>query len=162
MSTTLITNQKTMENVIEKYRELMDKHGLQHWTCAFSTKKSRIYGTCHYSQRKLTINPLYNDIASDSDIIDTILHEIAHALDYERYGNVGHGKTWKSVCREIGAIPRASGKSYELKPYKYHLIVEETGEFVCGYYRRPRIDLRYTFVKGRKEETFGKLAVVAL
>jgi hypothetical protein len=47
-----------------------------------------------------------------------------HTLSYERHGRkgIGHGKLWKAICREIGAIPRACSKAKLNKPnnhYKY-------------------------------------------
>lgn len=36
--------------------------------------------------------------------LDVIRHEYAHYMDYELYGNMAHGKTWKKCCSEVGAI----------------------------------------------------------
>lgn len=39
--------------------------------------------------------------------IDTIRHEYAHYMAWERFGGrCGHGDLWKQCCREIGARPR--------------------------------------------------------
>ena len=32
------------------------------------------------------------------EALDTIRHEYAHYMDYELYGNTGHGRTWKACC----------------------------------------------------------------
>ena len=37
--------------------------------------------------------------------VNIIRHEYAHYMDFVIYGNSGHGKTWKSCCVRIGAMP---------------------------------------------------------
>lgn len=39
------------------------------------------------------------------EAVDTIRHEYAHYMDYELYGNHGHGATWKKCCNVVGAYP---------------------------------------------------------
>lgn len=36
----------------------------------------------------------------------TLLHELAHVADLIKYGNGGHGKTWKLCMRLLGLEPR--------------------------------------------------------
>jgi predicted SprT family Zn-dependent metalloprotease len=73
----------------------------------------------------------------DDEILDVILHEIAHALDFVRYGNWGHGKTWKQVCKEIGAKPSrlAHDISYHA-PKKYKSHCEKCGKSTGKAHRR--------------------------
>jgi hypothetical protein len=40
------------------------------------------------------------------EIVDTILHEIAHALVGPRHG---HDTVWKAKCTDIGARPERCG-----------------------------------------------------
>lgn len=69
-------------------------------------KSKRSLGKCSNTHRIIYLNPLYVQNANDSDILDTILHEIAHAkTPYAR-----HGWAWKIACRQIGAIPRSTKK----------------------------------------------------
>lgn len=100
-------------------------------------------------------------------IQDTILHEVAHALAWERHRYVGHGVQWKLICREIGAIPRATVPQDMIQPtnYKYALRLATTGEIVARFYRYPRKtakNLKYCYVRGRKAETEGRLEIVEL
>jgi predicted SprT family Zn-dependent metalloprotease len=65
-------------------------------------------------------------------LLDTLLHEIAHAITRQRHGkNIkGHGPEWKKVCIEIGAKPiRTSSKFSNEKPAaKYSISCP-----VCGF-----------------------------
>ena len=44
-------------------------------------------------------NPRWPDEAA----LDVIRHEYAHYMDHKRYGNLGHGHTWKICCGIVGA-----------------------------------------------------------
>ena len=39
------------------------------------------------------------------EAIDLIRHEYAHYMDWIIFGEMGHGKTWKKCCNDIGADP---------------------------------------------------------
>ena len=53
-------------------------------------------GYCISLSRKLV------EINNESQVLDTILHEIAHAMDYEERGDTDHGTNWKRIAIEIG------------------------------------------------------------
>lgn len=85
-------------------RRLMRKYGLRDWKFRFT--KSRIeMGAClkcKTGEKFIEMSSYYTKVAKDEDIIDTILHEIAHAIvGVEK----GHGPEWMEVCEEIGARP---------------------------------------------------------
>ncbi len=40
--------------------------------------------------------------------IDTLLHEMAHAVDYLINGARGHGATWRGWARRVGCRPSAT------------------------------------------------------
>ena len=115
-------NTREAESLVYKY---MAKHELpDEWSFRWQGKK-RSLGTCSYSQKEIRLSRWYVELNDLSEVTDTILHEIAHALAYDRYGKLGmgHGVLWKKVCREIGAIPRSCSKDNLNKPkdhYKYN------------------------------------------
>jgi predicted SprT family Zn-dependent metalloprotease len=37
--------------------------------------------------------------------LDTMLHEMAHALDYLRNGNLDHGPSWRRIAAQVGCEP---------------------------------------------------------
>ena len=85
-------------------RELMDEHGLDAWTFAFLEAERRL-GDCNFQDRVIRIGRAHALDASEAEIRDTILHEIAHALAGPE---ARHGARWKAIARRIGATPRAN------------------------------------------------------
>jgi SprT protein len=59
--------------------------------------------------------------SSDSEIRDTILHEIAHALVGP---NVGHGLRWRLKCVEIGAKPERLAGEEAVSTAKPNYVIE--------------------------------------
>ncbi len=85
-------------------RELMDQHGLHGWKLRWMEQKSsRICGRCKSRGKIIELSRMYFVMTEDEAVKrNTILHEIAHALQYERAGYMSHDKGWKSICAEIG------------------------------------------------------------
>lgn len=94
------------EQVSRLGRDLLDEHGLEDWQFRIATT-IRTLGRCFYKSRTIEFSANYLHI-SDSEIRDTILHEIAHALSYLRYGEEGkgHNHLWRLCCKEVGARPQ--------------------------------------------------------
>lgn len=101
--------------------DLMVKHGLAQdgWTLRLDGAKVRV-GYCQYSEKLISISR--NHILTDDpkEVIDTITHEIAHALVG---GEVKpHGPEWKAKHKELGG---------------------------SGLVRMPRPEIDYTLHKGQ-------------
>jgi predicted SprT family Zn-dependent metalloprotease len=122
-------------------RKEMDKHGLQGWMLGrLSGRKTRTLGTCYPSRRRIELNEKFATSGLDSEVMDTIRHEIAHALAFLRYNYVGHGEIWQRVCREIGARPYPKKEldgSTKQAMYKYTATCNCPGQ-VHGRGRAPR------------------------
>ena len=103
-------------------RTQMNKHGLTGWQVQFIQSKS-VAGLCWTymwhadparSRGRIELSTDFFDVFSDHDILDTILHEIAHALTkdvtakYEsgrkkgRTRRIVHGADWKATAKRIG------------------------------------------------------------
>ena len=84
------------------------------YTFAFDNARAR-FGCCKYGKMQITLSKHYvkNNVGKhNDDIIDTILHEIAHAIAHHAYGYRGHhGYVWQEVARQIGARPERCGKA---------------------------------------------------
>ena len=93
-----------LSRVAAAARALMDDHGLGEWTFAFLEAERRL-GDCNYDQRVIRIGRTHALDASEAEIKDTILHEIAHALAGPE---ARHGPAWKAIAKRIGATPRAN------------------------------------------------------
>jgi predicted SprT family Zn-dependent metalloprotease len=57
----------------------MELHNLKDWTFNFHGRKSQL-GTCSYKSKTIYLSRLWVETLDEKEILDTILHEIAHAL----------------------------------------------------------------------------------
>lgn len=85
---------------------LLNKHGLaqQGWRFKLDHARRRA-GQCSYRRRTISLSKHYvalNLAERPEEVLNTILHEIAHALAGP---HTGHGPEWKATCLRIGAKP---------------------------------------------------------
>jgi predicted SprT family Zn-dependent metalloprotease len=92
------------DHALRQARGLMDQHGLQHWEVGFSRGKN-VFGETRIMQRKIVISKSHITLNKWPEVQEVILHEIAHALVEEKYGNTvkAHGPEWKAMAHSIGA-----------------------------------------------------------
>lgn len=96
-----------MDAVQKTALELMARHGLQGWSFRFNRRK-RAMGMCFYQQRRLELSVYLVQRNGPEEILDTLLHEIAHAL--VGLGHA-HDAVWQQKCFEIGAQPIRCGQA---------------------------------------------------
>lgn len=94
-------------NLTEAHRLIaseMRTHGLiqQGWTWKFDNAKNRM-GLCNHTYRRLQFSRELFRVNTPERCMDTIRHEIAHAI---AGSGAGHGPTWKRIVSEIGGTPR--------------------------------------------------------
>lgn len=70
------------------------------WKFKFDNAKRR-FGSCQYSTKTISLSRPLTIVNDESEVRNTILHEIAHALTPGH----GHGYVWKKACELIGAKP---------------------------------------------------------
>lgn len=164
-----------MTMILEKYRQLKNQHGLFNWTVRFLKDGTyQTLGLCSFQKQQLSINREFAENAPKEEIEDVMLHEIAHALSFIRFGRagIGHNRYWKQICREIGAKPERCykgewGKDLNQPQYKYELRHKETGEVFGRYLKRPsrlieKCSACRIWIKGKKAQTEGMLEVVKI
>lgn len=87
------------EEVIAAYLPCKD------WTFRFDNARRR-GGQAQLSNRRITMSRLLVPLWSDDQCLQTLLHEIAHALAFERgvyeRGARSHGTEWLEMARDIG------------------------------------------------------------
>lgn len=100
---------------------LMEDHGLSSWTFAFDRAMRRC-GQCRPSKKLITMSRHFVENNRESEVRDTILHEIAHAL---AGAESGHGPHWKLWAVEVGARPERCAPADVVMP-------QGKVEGVCG------------------------------
>ena len=75
----------------------MTKHGLDGWTFGLADTKRQL-GVCKYRKKRIEIAEYYALNSSLESVLDTLLHEIAHAIAGPA---ARHGPAWKAVAIRI-------------------------------------------------------------
>ena len=78
-------------------------------------RNSRYYGQTFYKRSTgellgIRINLSHLKYRQTVHILDTIKHEIAHAIEVLQYGYCTHGHNWKELCKVTGALPNQYAK----------------------------------------------------
>jgi predicted SprT family Zn-dependent metalloprotease len=91
---------------------LLHQHGLTErgWSFRFNRNKRRL-GVCKQDDKRIELSQYYVERNDREHVIDTILHEIAHALVGTQHG---HDDVWKSMCIRIGATPSSCSNSAKM------------------------------------------------
>lgn len=150
-------------DALELLTAKMTEHGLaaRGWTGLLDNAERR-FGVCRPSRKEISISRTLAALNPEEEVLDTILHEIAHALATIETGeNCGHDERWKAICRRIGARPERCYDSDEVVSPEAPWVLAHrvTGEIFSHHHRKPSGDLAQTFIRGRKKETLGKLEI---
>ena len=149
-----------VKDSLELLNQSLQQHGLSNWTGGLDNARRR-FGMCNFSKKHISLSRPLCELNDDAEVRDTVLHEIAHALAWERHGkNCGHDKRWKAICLEIGARPQACYDDGVVQPAApWSLVHRETGEVFRTYLKYPSRDWQNVWIRGRKAETLGKLKI---
>lgn len=121
-----------LSDIAARARALLKRHGLGTWTFAFDQAKRR-GGACHFRRREISLAVGFAEAASDAEVEDTILHEIAHALVGRRHH---HDAVWQAKARQIGS----SAQRCHTLEFSAHPLMARcaNGCFAVGRHRRRR------------------------
>jgi predicted SprT family Zn-dependent metalloprotease len=108
---------------------LMKQHGLVDWSFRFDHARRR-FGSCRCRLKLITLSRPLTFLNDETQVRDTILHEIAHALT----PGAGHGDLWKRKCREIGADPNRCYTDQEVVSPPRRAASFEIGCTSCGWW----------------------------
>ena len=90
----------TREAASKLCHDTLIQHGLMDWHVRLTTDVNRPFlGLCSHKDKCIILNAHHMDIHADPDVINTIKHEVAHAL-----AGIGHGhnEIWQDKAREVG------------------------------------------------------------
>lgn len=83
-----------------------------------------------YGIKTIELNKDYYYLTPDHhELIDTILHEIAHALHFKESGKTGHTEGWRRVCVRIGAEPNRLTEDAVMPTIKTRKISDNRANF---------------------------------
>lgn len=91
----------TLSMVREAASELMFLHDLTNWSFGFNDRK-RCLGVCYTNRRRIEVSLDLVRSQMWGEILETIKHEIAHALVGPGHG---HDEVWKAAAIRVGAKP---------------------------------------------------------
>lgn len=128
--------------------DAMTEHGLSYndWTATITNSRS-VFGRCNYTRRELQFSRILTENATESQFLETLHHEIAHALVGHSHG---HGPVWQAKMRELGYAPNRCGEASEAqrvalaKTAKYVITDRVTGDVLA---------VRDRLVKSRRTRT---------
>jgi predicted SprT family Zn-dependent metalloprotease len=92
----------------------MNDYGLiaEGWTFKFDRAKRR-FGCCHHSTKTISLSEPLVELNEPYRVINTILHEIAHALVGTENG---HNAVWKAKAVSIGCDGKRAYDSTVIRP----------------------------------------------
>src|SRR5688572_14012321 len=68
------------------------------WRTVF-TKNDKYIGRCWHDVKRIELSLPHLNMRSETDLMDTIIHEIAHAIVGHKEA---HNTVWEAKCKEMG------------------------------------------------------------
>lgn len=140
-------------------RYIVTPHIGEWYSFEIDNAKRRL-GSCNYTDKVISISRNYFEVADKKSLMNTLLHELAHAFAYELDGVKGHGKVWRWHMATMGlneeeitrcANEEVDGESLrrlsEKHPGKWEAFCPKCEE-VCGY--------RWRLVKKMRNATHNR------
>ena len=94
-------------------RDELDKQNLHNWHVRLAMDITKPFlGMCSYADKCIILNAFHIDTHPEEEIINTIKHEVAHAL----CPNHGHDEVWAKKARELGCDNTLPCATYSLDP----------------------------------------------
>lgn len=82
--------------------EELTKHNLLDWRFVIDERLRRTAGRCHFRTKIIEMSAWLIDLNDPPEVLDTLRHEIAHALAGR---DAGHGPDWVRMCDVTGCRP---------------------------------------------------------
>lgn len=102
MNTATAVKTYTIKEYEAVAKDLMYAHGLSNWRFGWNDRKAS-FGRCIYNVRTIELSNALTPLRPFKEVVNTILHEIAHALAGAGHH---HDYVWRSKFIEIGGDGR--------------------------------------------------------
>lgn len=102
MNTEMKKYEALANSLLSKY--VLDIKG---WRFQWNNKKTA-FGSCNRRRKTIELSSFLLPTLDEASIKDTILHELAHALDVNERGYSNHDKNWKRWAIAVGAVPKST------------------------------------------------------
>lgn len=166
----MLSKQRSDIEIIQWARSVMEEHNLisDGWSFKISNRFKNTLGQCSYRRKLIQLARDHVKQDTYESILDTLKHEIAHAL---AGSFAGHGKQWQKIAMELGARP-TSHKPREFDPdimeenvyiMTIHdhngdeLFVSSLNKKTYDEYMSGKRNIKLTYVPGHKPQTLGRL-----
>lgn len=142
--------------------DLMKHHNLIGWNFRFDKAINRL-GMCSHRKQTIFLSTHATSVNSEEVVLNTALHEIAHALVSS---NHGHDDVWRNQAITIGCDgERCSEIAVKAQP-KYTVVCKSCDQIRANLYRltrryATRLDMMWCVECG-KEKSKGKLVLTAV
>ena len=98
-------------------RSEMDKNGLQDWSFEMNYNMKTTFGRCNIWKKTISLSAILTHLNVYAQVLDTINHEIAHALRETERNNIGtsarqltpsiwHDPRWSQIAKQLGSDGR--------------------------------------------------------
>lgn len=115
---------------------LWDQYNLHQWEFVLGKSKHRL-GVCKHKLKVIEVSEIHARNDPANIVLDTLKHEIAHALVGPGHG---HSDTWKAKAREVGCSEDACGS--HSKHETYRAPGKWYAQCACGFefqwYKKPK------------------------
>jgi predicted SprT family Zn-dependent metalloprotease len=105
-----------VDHATEIANRLLRENGLIDWDVRLNKNKRRL-GACKQYLKRIELSEHYVQRNEIEHVIDTILHEIAHALVGCEHG---HDAVWKEMCMRLGCKPKACEGDVDMPAGDWH------------------------------------------
>ncbi len=97
-------NVKITRELVEGYGyDMLEAFGIHSWSIVWNNTSKSTLGWCKYKAQRIELSAYAFDRMPDKrEMVDTVLHEVAHVLAGSK---AAHDNTWKTYCRKVGARP---------------------------------------------------------
>lgn len=143
-------------------RSLIGQYLNSSWRFRWNNRK-RAFGMCNYTDRTIELSRIMTANQSHENILDTLLHECAHALT----PGAGHGPEWRRMAVRMGCVPRSTGRASTETRERLNSVAPWAmmfnDEVIRVYHKRPTRTMQKLstmYLRGRRTETYGQLRIV--